>query len=88
MRSILELRHKIAATIIQYFMFEIQDSDGRLIIVMAMRVRHSGKLAHVFVDGRRVAEFKTVGEAVRHARSLAEGAYVELSGPALTFDGE
>jgi len=69
-------------------MYEIHDSIGRLIVVMTMRVRHGGRLAHVFVDGKKVAEFKTVGEAGRHARSLAEGAYVELLGTVPTFDEE
>jgi hypothetical protein len=69
-------------------MIELHDSVGRLIVVMSMRVRHAGKLAYVFVDGKKVAEFKTVGEAGRHARSLAQGAYVELSGAAPTFDEE
>lgn len=69
-------------------MLEIQDSTGRLIVAVSIRVRHAGKLAYVFVDGKKVAEFKTVGEAGRYARSLAQGAYVELSGTAPTFDEE
>jgi len=60
-------------------MFEIHDSVGRLIVVMSMRVRHAGKLAHVFVDGKKVAEFATMGEAAKYARSIARGAYVERS---------
>jgi len=62
-------------------MIEIQDSAGRLIVVMPMRVRHAGKAVYVFVDGRMVAEFPSVREAARHARSLAQGEYVEQSGP-------
>jgi len=88
MRAVSILRHKIVFTIIQYFMCEIHDSVERLVVVMSMRVRHAGKLAYVFVDGKKVAEFKTVGEAGRYARSLAQGAYVELSGTAPTFDEE
>ncbi|MHC5541410.1 hypothetical protein ACYOEI_24580 [Singulisphaera rosea] len=45
-----------------------------------MRVRHAGRLAYVFVDGKRVAEFPTMGEAARHARSLTNGGFEELSG--------
>lgn len=60
-------------------MLEIQDSTGRLIVAVSMRLRHAGKLAYVFVDGRKVAEFATMGEAARHARSIAEGGWVERS---------
>jgi hypothetical protein len=60
-------------------MFEIHDSVGRLIVVMSMRARHAGKLAYVFVDGRKVAEFATMGEAARHARSITQGGWVERS---------
>lgn len=45
-----------------------------------MRIRHAGRLAYVFVDGKKVAEFPSVGEAARHARPLAQGRYEELSG--------
>lgn len=38
-----------------------------------MRIRHSGRMACVFVDGRVVGEFRSVGEAARYARSLADG---------------
>lgn len=69
-------------------MIEFHNSVGRPLIVMSMRVRHAGKLAYVFVDGKKVAEFKTVGEAERHSRSIAQGACVELSGTAPTFDEE
>ena len=69
----------------QYFMIEIHDSAGRLIVVMSMRIRHAGRLAYVFVDGKKVAEFPTVGQAARHARSLALGRYVGLSGPPATL---
>lgn len=55
---------------------------------MSMRVRHAGKLAYVLVDGKKVAEFGTVGEARRHARSLAVGDYEERSASAPAFDGE
>jgi hypothetical protein len=80
MRARLVLRQKLAATIIQYLMIEIHDSAGRLIVVLAMRIRHAGRLACVFVDGKMVAEFPSVGEAARHARSLAQRRYEELSG--------
>lgn len=53
-------------------MIEIQDNRGRLIVVLPVRLRHSGNRACVFVDGRVVGEFGTVGEAARYARSLAE----------------
>jgi hypothetical protein len=46
-----------------------------------MRVGRSGKLAHAFVDGEKAAEFETVAEAARHARSFAQGDYTESSGP-------
>ena len=81
MRPTSVLRYKIVATIIQYLMLEIHDSSGRLIVVMSMRIRHAGRLAYVFVDGKKVAEFRSVGEAARHARSLAQGRFIELSGP-------
>lgn len=55
---------------------------------MSMRVRHAGKAAYVFVDGKMVAEFPTFGEAAGHARSLAQGSYVESSGPPVTFDDD
>ena len=73
------MRHKIVAMIIRYFMIEFHDSVGHLIVVMSMRVRQAGKLAYVFVDGKKVAEFGSVGEAARHARSLAQGACIERS---------
>jgi prepilin-type processing-associated H-X9-DG protein len=60
-------------------MLEIQDSTGRLIVAVSMRIRHAGKPTYVFVDGRKVAEFATMGEAARHARSIAEGGWVERS---------
>ena len=60
-------------------MYEIHDSIGRLIVVMSMRVRHAGKLAHVFVDGKKVAEFATMGEGVKYAHSIAQRACVEQS---------
>lgn len=62
-------------------MIQIQDSNGRLIVVLPMRVRHAGKAAYVFVDGKIAAEFRSVGEAARHARSLARGEYPESAGP-------
>jgi hypothetical protein len=74
------LRRKIIASIILYFMIEFQDSTGRLIVAMSMRIRHAGKLAIVFVDGRRIADFPTMGEAAIYARSLAQGRYVEMTG--------
>ena len=88
MRAVSILRHKNVTTIIQYFMIEFHCSVGRLLVVMSMRVRHAGKLAYVFVDGKKVAEFKKVGEAARHARSLAVGDYEERSASAPAFDGE
>jgi hypothetical protein len=62
-------------------MIEIQDYSGRLIVVMPMRVRHAGTIACVIIDGRKVADFPTMTEAARHARSLAQGRYEELAGP-------
>ncbi|MFO0887713.1 MAG: hypothetical protein U0790_01055 [Isosphaeraceae bacterium] len=59
-------------------MLEFHYSVGRL-VVMTMRVRHAGKLAYVFVDGKKVAEFGTVGEAAKYARSIAQGGWVERS---------
>lgn len=66
-------------------MIEIHDQAGQLIVVMSMRVRHAGRRAYVFVDGRKLAEFKSFGEAARHARSLVKGEYDELSGPPATL---
>lgn len=60
-------------------MIEIQDSTGRLIVAVSMRIRHVGKLAYVFVDGRKVAQFATMGEAARHARSISQGGWIERS---------
>jgi hypothetical protein len=57
-------------------MFEIQDSSGRLIVVLSMRVRHVGKAVYVFVDGRKGAEFTSFNETARHARLIAQGKYV------------
>lgn len=88
MRAISILRHKIASVIIRYFMIEFHDSVGRLLVVMSMRVRHAGKLAYVFADGKKVAEFKTVGEAARHARTLAQGRYIEEWGPTPNAEGD
>jgi len=59
-------------------MIELQDSGGRLVVVLPMRLRHGGNRACVFVDGRLVGEYGTFGEAARHARSLAE---VRCPGP-------
>lgn len=73
MRTIQVLRHKIVSMIIQYFMIEIHSLDDRLIVAMSMRVRHAGRAVYVFVDGRKVAEFPSVGEAARFARSLPKG---------------
>jgi hypothetical protein len=71
MRAISFLRHKIVVVIIQYFMIEINDSAGRLIVVLPMRLRHAGRFVCVFVDGRMVAEFRSVGEAAKYAKELA-----------------
>src|SRR4051794_28953277 len=54
-------------------MIEKQGSDGRLIVVLPVRVRHGGRVVCVFLDGRMVAEFPSVGEAARHAGELAQG---------------
>lgn len=88
MRTISFLRHKIVVVIIQYYMIEINDSDGRLIVVLPIRLRHAGRLACVFVDGKKVAEFKAVDEAARYARSIAQGEYAELTGPPATIADE
>lgn len=61
-------------------MIEIKDSTGRLIVAVSMRIRHAGRLAYVFVDGRKVAEFASMGEAAGYARSVAHGQCEELSG--------
>lgn len=60
-------------------MIEIQDSTGRLIVAVSMRIRHAGKRAYVFVDGRKAADFATMAEAAKYARSIAQGACVERS---------
>ena len=69
-------------------MIEIQDSIGRLIVVLSMRLRHAGKAVYVFVDGRKVAEFPSFTEAARHARSLAQGRFIEQSGPSVRLTDE
>ncbi|WP_165248083.1 hypothetical protein [Paludisphaera soli] len=61
-------------------MIQYQDSAGRLIVAVSMRIRHAGRLAYVFVDGRKVAELASMGEAAGYARSVADGRYEELSG--------
>jgi len=60
-------------------MIEIHNLKGRLTVVLSMRVRHAGRLSFVFVDGGKVAEFVTMGEAAKYARSIAQGACVERS---------
>jgi hypothetical protein len=60
-------------------MIEVHDSVGRLLVVMSMRVRHAGKLAYVFVDGKKVAEFATMCEAAKYAWSIAQGGWGERS---------
>jgi prepilin-type processing-associated H-X9-DG protein len=53
-------------------MYELQDSTGRIIVVLPMRMKHYGRLICVFVDGHCVAEFSTFGAAVKYARILVE----------------
>lgn len=69
-------------------MIEIHNTSGRLIVVLPMRIRHAGRLAYVFIDGKKVAEFPTVGQAARYARSLAQGDYTESSGPLTMIDDD
>jgi hypothetical protein len=58
-------------------MIELQDAAGRLIVVLPMRFRYSGKSYAVFLDGKYDAEFCTFGEAMDHARFLAKSGIVE-----------
>ncbi len=53
-------------------MYELQDNAGRLIVVLPMRMKHKGSIVCVFVDGHCVGEHKTVGEATKHAKTLAD----------------
>jgi hypothetical protein len=54
-------------------MMEFQDARGRLVVVLPMRLRGSGRRFFVFRDGRYLAEFRSRGEACEYARGLAEG---------------
>jgi prepilin-type processing-associated H-X9-DG protein len=54
-------------------MYEIRDDQDRLIVVMPIRDKHYGLLNYVFIDGHVHAQYKTFGEAARHARDLANG---------------
>jgi hypothetical protein len=53
-------------------MLELQDTSGRLIVVLPMRSRYSGKSYAVFLDGKLHAEYRTIKEAMDNARSLAK----------------
>jgi hypothetical protein len=68
-------------------MIELQDDAGHLIVVIPMRVRHSARMVYVFVDGVKIAEFTSIGEAARYARLLAQGGYTEQSGPPPVSEG-
>jgi hypothetical protein len=54
-------------------MYEIQDSSGRLVVVMRMFLRHTGGRHCVFRDGKCVGTFEDHGEARRFAVELAGG---------------
>ena len=58
-------------------MYELQDSTGRLIVVLPMRLKHYGRIVCVFVNGQCVAKFRTFREAAKHARGLAESVRFE-----------
>jgi hypothetical protein len=53
-------------------MVELQDASGRLIVVLPMRFRYSGRSYAVFLEGKLVADYRTLKEAMDHARSLAQ----------------
>ena len=53
-------------------MIELQDTKGRLIVVLPMRFRYSGRSYAVFLEGKLVADYRTIKEAMDHARSLAK----------------
>jgi hypothetical protein len=53
-------------------MIELQDTSGRLIVVLPMRFRYSGKSYAVFLEGKLHAEYRTLKEAMDHAGSLAK----------------
>lgn len=53
-------------------MIEMQDANGRLIVVLPMRMRHHGRIYCVFREGKCDAEFRTFREAVNHAKALVE----------------
>jgi hypothetical protein len=53
-------------------MIEFQDNSGRLIVMLPMQFRYSGKSYAVFLEGRLVAEYQSIREAMDHARSLAK----------------
>jgi prepilin-type processing-associated H-X9-DG protein len=55
------------------FMYELQDPTGRLIVVLPMTLKHYGRVNCLFIDGKCVEQYKTFGEATRHARALADG---------------
>jgi hypothetical protein len=62
-------------------MFELQADDGRLIVVLPMRMKHCGQILCVFLNGKVVATFCTFGEAVKHARTLGERGHIDPPAP-------
>jgi hypothetical protein len=67
-------------------MLELQDTSGRLIVMLPMRFRYSGKSYAVFLEGRLVAEYQSIREAMDHARSLARSSVEETQ--VSTRDGD
>ena len=61
-------------------MFELQANDGRLIVVLPMRLKHFRGVC-VFVNGKVVAKFPTFGEAVKYARELEESDHSDPPAP-------
>jgi hypothetical protein len=64
-------------------MYELQDKNGRLIVVMPFREKHYGRSVCVFVNGKCVGEHKSFGEAAKHARALAESEKSDLPNSAV-----
>lgn len=64
-------------------MYELLDPANRLIVVLPMRFRHSGRIYGGFVDGKTVADYRTFPEASQRARALAAGRPPEQSESAI-----
>jgi hypothetical protein len=58
-------------------MLELQDTSGRLIVILPLRFRYSGKSYAVFVDGKSVAEYQSFRAAMAHAKTLAKSGVEE-----------